>query len=126
MVKSTFKSDLGLVQVSDEAIAEIASLAAGKVAGVSGMGSGSRVESLAELFGVSSGGQGVTVEMRGTSVSLRLFLIVEFGAEIGEVSLQVQDLVSESVEKMTGLEVRAVDVTVQGVRLSGQDRKGRS
>lgn len=125
MMKSTLKSDLGHVRVSDEAVAEIAALAAGKIPGVFGLGSGSRVESLAELLGVRSGAQGVSVEMRATYVNIKIFLIVEFGAEIGEVSLQVQDAVAEAVEKMSGLEVKAVDVTVQGVKFGGQDRKAR-
>src|SRR5436190_10096622 len=99
-MKNTLKNDLGRIQVSDEAIAEIASLAATKVAGVAGMGSGSRVESLAELLGVKSGGQGVSVEMGGRDVSLRLFLILEFGADIADVALQVQEDVAEAVEKM--------------------------
>jgi uncharacterized alkaline shock family protein YloU len=125
MMKSTFKSDLGDVQVSDVAIAEMAALAAQKIPGVSAMGAGSRVESLGELLGVRAGSQGVSVEMGAGQVSLRLFLIVDFGAEIGELSMQVQDAVLEVVEKMTGLEVRAVDVTIQGVRFSGQDRKSK-
>ena len=125
MVKNTFKSDLGNVQVSDLAIAEMAALAALKISGVSAMGTGSRVEGLADLLGLRAGSQGVSVEMGAGKVSLRLFLIVEFGAEIAEVSMQVQDSVLEVVEQMTGLEVNAVDVTIQGVKFSGQDRKNK-
>jgi uncharacterized alkaline shock family protein YloU len=125
VVKNTYQSDLGKVRVSDEAIAEIAALASQKVAGVAGMGSGSGVESLAEMLGLRSGSQGVAVEMGASQVSLRLFLIVEFGAEIGELSLAVQDAAAEAVEKMTGLEVKAVDVTIQGVRFASHDKKAR-
>ena len=124
-MKNTLKNDLGRIQVSDEAIAEIASLAASKVPGVSGMGSGSRVESLAEILGVKSGGQGVSVEMGARDVSLRLFLILEFGSDIADVALQVQEDVAEAVEKMSSLEVKAVDVVIQGVRLNSADRKGK-
>ena len=124
-MKNTVKNDLGRVQVSDEAIAEIAALAACKVTGVAGMASGSRVESLAEIFGVKSGGQGVAVEMGQREVGLRLFINVEFGADIADVALQVQDDVAEAVEKMSMLEVRSVDVVIQGVRLSAVDRKGK-
>ena len=111
--------------MSDEAIAEIASVAATRIQGVAGMGSGSRVESLAELFGARSPSQGVAVEMSARDVSLRLFVIVEFGADIAEVALQVQEAVSEAVEKMCALQVRAVDVVVQGVKLSANERKGK-
>jgi uncharacterized alkaline shock family protein YloU len=118
--KNTAKSDLGRIQVSDEAIAEIAATAATKVAGVAGLGSGGRIESLAQVLGLESGSRGVAVETLGASVALRLSLLVEFGSEIGDVGLQVQEAVRESVEEMTGLEVRAVDVLVQGVRTRGR------
>lgn len=124
-MKNTLKNDLGRIQVSDEAIAEIASLAASKVSGVAGMGSGSRVESLAEILGVKSGSQGVSVEMGAGEVSLRLFLVLEFGSDIADVALQVQEDVAEAVEKMSSLEVKSVDVVVQGVRLSSAERRGK-
>jgi uncharacterized alkaline shock family protein YloU len=124
-MKNTQKNEHGRIQVSDEAIAEIAALAALKVSGVFDMGTGSRVESLAEMLGVRSGPQGVLVEMGQRDVNLRLFLILEFGAEIAEVALQVQENVAEAVEKMSSLEVGTVDVVIQGVRLALPDRKGR-
>lgn len=120
MPKSTVQSDLGRIQVSDEAIAEIASAAALRVAGVAGLGSGGRVESLAQALGLESGARGVSVETVGGSVALRLNLLVDFGAEIGELGLLVQEAVREAVEDMCGLEVRSVDVLVQGVRARGR------
>jgi len=59
MLKNTAKTDLGRIQVSDEAIAEMASTAALRVAGVAGMGASGRVESLAQILGVDRGGRGV-------------------------------------------------------------------
>jgi uncharacterized alkaline shock family protein YloU len=120
MAKSTVRSDLGRIQVSDEAIAEIAAAAALKVAGVAGLGSGGRVEGLAQALGIESGGRGVSVETLGAAVSLRLSLLVEFGSEISETGLLVQEAVREAVEDMCGLEVRSVDVLVQGVRSRGR------
>ncbi len=124
-MKNTLNTGFGRVQVSDEAIGEIAALAAQKVPGVAGMGSGSGVESLAGLLGIRPQGKGVAVEMGVSQLNLRLFLIVEFGAEIAEVCLQVQDAVAQAVEKMSGLEVKAVDVTVQGVRFGGAERRSK-
>lgn len=120
MAKDAVRSDLGRIQVSEEAIAEIAAAAALKVAGVAGLGSGGRVESLAQALGLESGSRGVGVETLGAGVSLRLSLLVEFGAEIGETGLLVQEAVRQAVEDMCGLEVRHVDVLVQGVRVRGR------
>lgn len=120
MPKDAVRSDLGRVQVSDEAIAEIAAVAAAKVGGVAGLGSGGRIESLAQALGLEGGSRGVSVETVGGRVSLRLSLLVDFGADIGEVGLLVQEAVREAVEDMCGLPVEAVDVLVQGVRSRGR------
>jgi uncharacterized alkaline shock family protein YloU len=115
-MKNTARSQLGRIQVSDEAIAEMASVAALKVAGVSGLGRGGSLETLAQVLGVDRGAGGVTVETAGNAVDLRMNLLVEFGTDIAEVGLAVQEAVQEAVEAMTGLEVREVDVLIQGVR----------
>lgn len=122
MLKSTAKTDLGRIQISDEAIAEMASTAALRVAGVAGMGASGRVESLAQILGVDRGGRGVLVELRGRELSLRLSILVEFGADVAEVGLSVQEAVAAAVEQMTGLDVRDVDVAIQGVRSSKRER----
>jgi uncharacterized alkaline shock family protein YloU len=114
-MKNTLRNELGFVRVSDEAIAAIAAQAANRVKGVSSMGSGGTVDSLADLMGVHSQSRGVHVEMGDREVALSLSILVEFGAEIAEVALQVQEAVAEAVEKMSGLTVVQVDVTVQGV-----------
>lgn len=114
-MKNTLRNELGFVRVSDEAIAAIAALAANRVKGVASMGSGGTVDSLADLMGVRSQSRGVHVEMGDREVALSLSILVEFGAEIAEVALQVQEAVAEAVEKMSGLTVVQVDVTVQGV-----------
>ena len=115
-MKNTARSQLGRIQVSDDAIAEMASVAALRVAGVAGLGKGGRLESLAQVLGVDSGAGGVGVETAGREVGLKVNLLVEFGADIADVGLAVQEAVQEAVETMTGLEVREVDVLIQGVR----------
>lgn len=51
----------------------------------------------------------------GASVSVDVGLNVDFGQNLVAVSQQVQRAVCENIELMTGLKVRAVNVTVQGV-----------
>jgi uncharacterized alkaline shock family protein YloU len=115
-MKAAARSELGRIQVSDEAIAEMAAAAALKVNGVAGLGTAGRLETLAQVLGVDSGGRGVSVETAGREVGLHLNLLVDFGADIALVGLAVQEAVREAVEGMTGLEVSEVEVLVQGVR----------
>lgn len=113
-------SQLGRIRVSDEAIAEIAATAALKVHGVAGLGTAGRLETLAQVLGVDSGGRGVSVETAGREAGLRLNLLVDFGCDIAAVGLAVQEAVREAVEDMTGLAVSEVEVLVQGVRGRGR------
>jgi uncharacterized alkaline shock family protein YloU len=122
-VKNTMLNGMGKVRISDEAVAEIAAVAAQKVNGVATMGSGSRMDLLVDLLGSSGGGQGVQVEMRHQEIRLKLYIVLEFGVEITEVALQVQESVAQAVEKMTGFQVLEVDVNIQGVKGSGFERK---
>lgn len=122
MLKNTAKTDLGRIQVSDEAIAEMASTAALRVEGVAAMGASGRMDSLAQVFGLDKGGLGVKVEMSGRQLSLQLSILVEFGADVAEVGLSVQEAVAAAVEQMTGLDVRDVDVAIQGVRSGKKER----
>ncbi len=114
-MKNTQRTEFGDVRVSDEAIASIASTAALRARGVAGMGSGGPVDSLAGLLGLRSSARGVQVEMGDREVALSLYILVEFGADIAEVASQVQESVAEAVERMSGLSVIEVNVTVQGV-----------
>jgi uncharacterized alkaline shock family protein YloU len=109
------RNDLGTIRVSDEAIAEIAALAAKKIRGVAGMGAAGTASALASYLGLKSRSQGVSVEMGPREVALSIALVVEFGADVAETAALVQEAVVEAVERMTGLSVVAVDVVIQGV-----------
>jgi uncharacterized alkaline shock family protein YloU len=115
MKNNTILNELGKVRVSDEAIASIAGLAAGRVKGVAGLGAWGAVDSLAEMLGVHKQSRGIQVQLGEREVALALSLVLEFGADIADVATQVQEAVAEAVEKMTGLIVREVDIVIQGV-----------
>jgi len=53
----------------------------------------------------------------GQFVSVEIGLNVEYGKNLVGVSQAVQRAVTENIELMTGLKVRAVNVTVQGLLL---------
>ncbi len=57
------------------------------------------------------------VTREGQDVTVDLGLNVEYGQNLVKVSQQAQRAVCENIELMTGLKVRNVNVTVQGVCL---------
>jgi len=64
---------------------------------------------------------GVDVNFDNSSVSIDLFIIVEYGTRIKSVAANVSELVKYQIEKITGLSVKQVNVHVRGLRISNPD-----
>ncbi len=110
----------GSVNISNDVVSIVASLAASGVKGVSGMVS-SVSGGIAELLGKKNMSKGVKVSVTGKDVTLNLSIIVEYGAKIPDVAWEIQEKVKSEVEAMTGLNVVAVNVNVEGVNVPKSD-----
>ncbi|MEE1013060.1 MAG: Asp23/Gls24 family envelope stress response protein [Clostridia bacterium] len=106
----------GNVNISDEVVSIIASLAASEVHGVASMGN-SISGGFAELLGKKNLSKGVKLTVTEKEVSLDLSIIVEYGTKIPDVAWKLQEKVKSEVEAMTGLTVTAVNVSVDGVNM---------
>lgn len=115
MEKPNIENSLGTIRIADEVVEIIAGLAASEVEGVAGM-SGGFVGDLAQmLVRTKNHSKGVKVEVGEQEAAVDLFLVVEYGVSIPNVSLHVQEAVKEAIESMTGLTVIETNVHVQGV-----------
>ena len=105
---------LGRITISSDAIAQIVAETASECYGVVGM-KGSLRGQLARARGrpreIRQNGGGVTVD---------LHVVVEYGLNLAEVASSVGNRVVYEVEWLTGLPVRAVEVHVDDVRMSGK------
>jgi len=104
----------GKVNISEEVVSIISSQEARTVKGVVGMMS-SLTGGFAEFLGKKNLSKGVKVEFQENNIIIDLFIIIEYGAIIQDVASIVQDRVKAEVESMTGLNVVAVNVNVEGV-----------
>lgn len=101
--------------ISEDVIGIIAGLAAAEVEGVSGMTLGF-VDGINQILGNNKKyAKGVKVELEGNEVVINLYVIVKYGVKIPEVAFSIQTSVKNSVEGMTGLKVKAVNINVHGV-----------
>jgi len=101
--------------ISEDVIGIIAGLAAAEVEGVSGMTLGF-VDGINQILGSNKKySKGVKIELEGNEVVIDLFVIVKYGVKIPDVAFSIQNSVKGSVETMTGLKVKAVNINVQGV-----------
>ncbi|GGI95907.1 alkaline-shock protein [Alicyclobacillus cellulosilyticus] len=118
-------TEFGKIQIADEVIQVIAGLAASEVPGVAGM-SGSFAGGLTEsILGRKNLAKGVKVrfEDEDKSCAVDLSVVLEYGVNIPEVGLAVQENVKQAIESMTGLKVSAVHLHVSGIVF--QQEKGR-
>jgi uncharacterized alkaline shock family protein YloU len=125
ILEETSQTSLGTIRIANEVVAVIAGLAATEIDGIAGM-SGGIAGGIAEMLGRRNLARGVKVEVGEREAAIDLFLIVEFGVRIPDLSLRVQENVKQAIESMTGLAVIEVNVHVQGVSFAeGQDEQQR-
>jgi uncharacterized alkaline shock family protein YloU len=110
------KEQLGNIRIADEVVSIVAGLAATEVDGVAGM-SGGIAGGIAEMLGRKNLTKGVKIEAGENECVVDLFVIMDYGHSIPDVSWNIQSNVKEAIEGMTGLDVIEVNVHVQGVHL---------
>jgi len=113
------QDELGRTRVADEVVAIIAGLAATEIEGVVGM-SGGIVSGIAERLGRKDLTRGVKVEVGEEQVAVDLFLITRYGMSIPDIAQKVKENVKAKIEAMTGLEVVAVNIHVQGIHIEAK------
>ena len=117
------KAEDGNIKISVDVVATIAGIAANEIEGVAGM-CGSLAGGIAEFLGSKkSPTKGVKVEMKDDSVSVDLYIIVEYGIRIPELAWEIQENVKTSIESMTGLNVEKVNIHVDGVSFAKKEKE---
>ena len=113
-VDSSVEIDTNL-NISEDVIGIIAGLAASEVEGIAGMTLGF-VDGINQILGGNKKySKGVKIELEGRKVTIDLYVNVKYGVRIPDIAFAAQNAVKSSVENMTGLEVAAVNVNVQGI-----------
>lgn len=114
---------IGNIKISVDVVAKIASIAASEIDGVSGMYT-SFVEGFAQKLGAKkSASQGVKVDIDDEMANIDLYLVVDYGVKIPELAWSVQEKVKERVEAMTGLNVMAVNIHIEGINFATDTEK---
>ncbi|WP_406298106.1 Asp23/Gls24 family envelope stress response protein [Embleya sp. NBC_00888] len=118
-------TDRGRTSIADGVVAKVAGLAAREIPGVYALGSGVSRAFAAMRKAVPGGrpdvARGVGVEVGEKQCAVDLSLVVEYGAPIAEVAAAVREHVIESIERMTGLEVVEVDISVDDIHIEQDD-----
>ncbi|MDQ2708987.1 MAG: Asp23/Gls24 family envelope stress response protein [Actinomycetota bacterium] len=119
-------TSLGRTTIAETVVSKIAGLATREVSGVYALGGGT-----ARAFGAireripgatSNVSQGVSVEVGERQAAVDLDIVVEYGVAITELAKAIRRNVVTALERMTGLEVVEVNVSVNDVHLPTDDQ----
>jgi len=108
----------GRLVITDRAIADLVGHTVLECYGVVGMASPGLRGGVASLLAGDRSHQGIKVDQSDGLLRIKLYIIVEYGLNVAEVAGNVRSQVSYNVEKMTGRRVDALQIYVQGVRVS--------
>ena len=115
----------GRTSIADAVVSKIAGIATREVSGVHDLGGNTAraVGALRERIPGSRTNlsQGVNVEVGERQAAVDVDLIADYGVAIADLASGVRRNVIDSVERMTGLEVTEVNITVLDVYLDGDD-----
>lgn len=109
-------NNIGTVQIADDVVAIIAGLASTEVEGVASM-AGNITKEIVSKLGVKNLSKGVRVSVAEGVVSVDVAINVEYGYNVADVSVKVQEKVKSAIENMTGLSVFEVNVKIAGISI---------
>ena len=120
------QSPQGTTSIADTVVSKIAGIAAKDVSGVYALGGGAS-RALGAVRERIPGArvnhsQGVSVEVGETQAAVDLDMIAEYGVAIADLAASVRRNVISSIERMTGLQVTEVNISVADIHLPEDDQ----
>lgn len=107
----------GNLTVAEDVITDLAGYAALESYGVVGMAAPTLSDGIAQLLSPGRLRRGINVEMADDAIDVDLYIIVEHGTNLAEVSRMLADKVKFTLEDGAHLPVRNVNIHVQGVKV---------
>ncbi len=115
---------VGRTVITDTVVAKIAGIATREISGVREVGGGSRmVGRLRDSIPAArtNVAQGVSVEVGEKQAALDIGIVAYYGVALPDLAVAIRRNVVAAVERMTGLEVTEVNITVHDVYFDGDD-----
>jgi uncharacterized alkaline shock family protein YloU len=107
----------GCVNIANDVLADLAGYAALESYGIVGMASPSLRDGVAQLLPAQKLRRGVKVTSTDDGIAVGLFVIIESGTNLPEVSHNLANRVRYVLTNMADVVVADVDVHVQGVKV---------
>jgi hypothetical protein len=111
----------GKVKISEDVIATVASVAAENVDGVVKVGSNFKSQ-VTDILNTKNFNRGVKVNIGERETIVDVYVTIEYGIKIVEVSERVQEEVKEAIENMTDFDVVEVNVHISGIAVKNSEK----
>ena len=109
-------NDLGLIKIHGNVISSIVRRAALSIDGISRLSGSSFVDNIAEIVGSRKiHDRAIAIEIDEDKVAIEIKINLIFGYNVPEIAAQVQSVIIEEVEKVTGMTVISVNVIIQEI-----------
>lgn len=110
-------NNFGSIFIGEDVLANIAGIATMECYGLVGMASKGSADGIVELLKKEHLSKGVKVYMEEGVLVIDLCIVVKFGTKISAIAQNIIDKVKYSVETMTGIGVKRININVKGVRV---------
>ena len=111
------KNDLGTIYIAEDVMMKVVGYAALECYGIVAMSGKKATDGLVEWLGRENLSKGVQIRNVGDMLDVDLYIIVEYGISISEVCKTIVETVRYKLESMTGVQVRGVNISVEGIRV---------
>ena len=111
------KNDIGTIFINEDVMLKVVGYAALECYGIVAMSSKRAKDGIVEWLGRENLSKGVQIRNVGDMLDVDLFIVVEYGISIAEVCKTIVDQVRYKLESMTGVKVRKVNISVEGIRV---------
>ena len=110
-------NDIGTIYITEDVMLKVVGYAALECYGIVAMSSKRAKDGLVEWLGRENLSKGVQLRMVEDQLGVDLFIIVEYGISVAEVCKTIVETVKYKLESMTGVKVRRVNISVEGIRV---------
>lgn len=110
-------NDIGTIFITEEVMLKVVGYATLECYGIVAMSSKRATDGLVEWLGRENLSKGVQLKLKDDMLDIDLFIIVEYGVSIAEVCKTIVHTVRYKLESMTGVKVRRINISVEGIRI---------
>ena len=111
------KNENGTIYISEDVMLKVVGYAALECYGIVAMSGKRATDGINEWLGRENLTKGVQIRNVGDMLDVDLYIIVEYGISISEVCRTIVETVRYKLESTTGVKVRKVSISVEGIRV---------